>query len=219
MKRYIITTIFSLIFFVYSSAQQLNVGHLVYNVCCEVGDFEFQLKYNNQIEYCKLSTFSKFNVINVLTKTVQKDSIIEVIVSVEPTKIQIWFAYTGSYPSDKADFWLLTDHHSFAGSVVNGWLAVPSFTGDKFSNLKPLCENLARKYPLKSFMFRISPSNSIPFSVLSYGVRDGNLADMRNVPYSYRLVPYFKDLNWKIIWYMDEYGTAKGIIKPNTGWK
>lgn len=58
----------------------------------------------------------------------------------------------------------------------------------------------------------------IPLLVIARGTQNGELADMRWIRNSYRLVPYFKELNWRNIWYQDENGNPKNVMRPATGW-
>lgn len=210
--------IYSFIFFASYLSGQIITGHLVYDVCCEQEDFKFELRYNGKIEYTSAFKLNKEVIISLLSKTVIKDSIIDARAVYDSGKIQIFFAYKGNVPSDRMDLWLVTPHHSYASYAINSGLIVPAFTNANISGLQEICEQIARKYPMRSFMIKPFSSQSIPFNVLSHAVKDGNLADMRNITNSYRLIDYFKELNWKTIWYMDSFGNKKGISRPANGW-
>jgi len=213
--------LFSILFillFASLAGGQIITGHLVYDVCCEQDNFNFEIRYNGSIEYTSVNKINKDVIISLLSKTVHKDSIIDARAVFDSGKIQIFFAYKGNVPSDRMDLWLVTPHHSYASYAINSGIIVPAFTNANIDGLQYKCEQIARTYQIRSFMFKPFSSKSIPFSVLSFGYRDGNLADMRNVANSYRLVDFFKELNWKTIWYMDSSGNKKGISRPTNGW-
>jgi len=87
-----------------------------------------------------------------------------------------------------------------------------------YKDIDIIALGIAKEYPLKSFMVRNFSLPSLPMYVLGNGHRDGNLADMRNIDKSFRLVDYFKELNWKIIHYRDQFGIYKSLLRPNAGW-
>ena len=87
-----------------------------------------------------------------------------------------------------------------------------------YKDIDLLCLSVAKTYPLRSFMVRNFYLPSLPMFVIGNGHRDGNLADMRNIDKSYRLVDYFKEMNWKIIHYKDQFGIQKSLFRPNSGW-
>lgn len=87
--------------------------------------------------------------------------------------------------------------------------------GDDVRNhIKYLCAN----YDIINYFVRSINIPEGPLLILSRGVRDGYLIDMRYIAKSYRLVDYFKELNYNVIWYNDANGLPVGLTRPKTGW-
>ncbi len=85
---------------------------------------------------------------------------------------------------------------------------------DVRQHIKYLCAN----YDIINYFVRSINIPEGPLLVLTRGVRDGYLMDMRYIAKSYRLVDYFKELNYYVIWYNDVRGLPVGITRPKTGW-
>ncbi|MBK9223407.1 MAG: hypothetical protein IPO16_14990 [Saprospiraceae bacterium] len=131
-------------------------------------------------------------------------------------KVEIFFAFKGQIPIDRADVWIRNQHHKFAGYAVNDILVVPQFTRI-IQGLDSTIISIAKNYKINSFMVKPFNLPELPFLILAKNPLNGTLADMRWIKNSIRLVPYFKELNWQIIWFNDN-GAAKVLNRPKTGW-
>lgn len=138
--------------------------------------------------------------------------------SIETDEIEMMFAYKGSVPGNySAEIKLATNYHNYFDNAYQNGFLIPWYihigqSADSLANA------WARLAPIRTFMCRPQSSPLLPFNIIGGGVKNGGLADMRNIPNSYQLVPYFKQANWKIIWYMDSTGQQVGIYKPTKGW-
>lgn len=138
--------------------------------------------------------------------------------SIETDEIEMMFAYKGSVPGNySAEIKLATNYHNYFDNAYQNGFLIPWYihigqSADSLANA------WARLAPIRTFMCRPQSSPLLPFNIIGGGVKNGGLADMRNIPNSYQLVPYFKQANWKIIWYMDSTGKQIGLFKPTTGW-
>lgn len=134
-------------------------------------------------------------------------------------RIEIIFAYKGTQPNYNQEINIETPHALYnMGNAYQNGIYIPQLTVLNSENLRLLAIVLASKYHIKTFMCKPFQLQQVPFIVLTNGTIGGNLMDMRWIPNSYRLVDYFKELNWAIIWY-NEGGKAKSAHRPKSGWK
>ncbi len=189
-------------------------GHLSYSICCEDSNSAVDIKLATKTVSSRFVDINKATVTNLL-KANSIDTIDILEVSNTGSRLEIFFAAKDVVSWDQADFGILTTHHAYYSYAKKNAFILPAFQLLRIDEAKAI--DFVRKYPVNSFMFRQSPQNQFIFNVLGWGQVNGFLADMRNVPNSVRLVPYFKELNWKTIWY-NENGVSKGISRPGTGW-
>lgn len=134
-------------------------------------------------------------------------------------RIEIVFAYKGTQPNYYQEINIETPHALYnMGNAYQNGIFIPQLAVINSENLRLLSIVLASKYHIKTFMCKPFNLQQIPFIILSNGTRNGNTIDMRWIPNSYRLVDYFKELDWQIIWY-NENGKAKSTHRPKSGWK
>lgn len=131
-------------------------------------------------------------------------------------EIEIWFAYKGSSAYDY-EIKLNTPHHFYSDYAYKNAIMIPWWQHIGYKS-DSLAKVLMTYGPYRSFKCTPYPVPELAFQALAYGLRSGGLADMRNVPNSYLLVPFFKSLNWKIIWYQDANGTQKAEYRPGDSW-
>lgn len=132
--------------------------------------------------------------------------------------IEFFFAFVGALPTDRIDNWVQNSHNrNFAGYSGNDMVVVPQFKYINKDTLKNTIIELGRNFEVKSFLVKPWVLPELSFAILSRSPKDGILADMRNIPNSVRLVPYFKELNWSRIWYQEN-SVQKTVVRPSAGW-
>lgn len=217
----IILVLFSLIAIVNLSRAQFVTGH----VLIPGGADSWKGKL---IEIGYLNTYRLIPADSMNTKDwkgllnsvgVHSDSIINIrcYSNLTTGRIEVFFAYKGKQLTDYSDVTVRDGIRAVSGYAKNNAIIVPAF---QFINegLDQTIYKIARSYPCYSFLCKPFSSHELAFSVLSFSPVGGELADMRNIANSYLLVPFFKSLNWKNIWY-NESGKQKNIIRPKTGWQ
>jgi hypothetical protein len=147
---------------------------------------------------------------------IKKDSILYTAAYGSSTtdKVEIFFAYKGKQARQYEDIWIRNQHHAFAGYATNSGVIIPAYNYIKADSIANL---IALTYPVYSFVIKGFDYQSFIFNILAKNPKNGETADMRHIPNSVRLVPYFKELNWNRIWY-NENGVQKSIVRPKTGW-
>ena len=195
---------------------QIVTGHLVYHRCCESPLEEVSITYLGSEQKFIFSKFDSTKIRLLLQKIIPDEKIITARGMSNDSIIEVFFAYKGNIDDNKP-LNLITTAHLYGSYAINNGFIAPYMTL-LYNGLDSLCLNIAKLYPLRSFMIRNYSLPSLPHYVLGNGLRDGNLADMRNIEKSYRLVDYFKELNWKIIHYRDQNGIHKSLFRPNKGW-
>lgn len=131
--------------------------------------------------------------------------------------IELFYSVLMTTPVDNRDIYL--NNGEFVGdyekkSCVKLTNMVYIIGEDVRSHIKYLCAN----YDIINYFVRSINIPEAPLLILTRGVRDGYLMDMRYIAKSYRLVDYFKELNYNVIWYNDLKGLPVGITRPKTGW-
>lgn len=186
------------------------------NVGNEILTFNY-LGYSTDIP---IDIFSPQHFINLLIKAgIDREDIIAVYAKATRSRLEVFLAYHGEIknPRGRADFGFINSLKIPPGYGANNAFIAP-YSKLIADEVIALAENLSFEYEINSFMIRNKAVPSIPLRALLFQVRDGVLADMRNIPYSYLLVQLFKDLNWGRIWYMDENLQQKAVVRPITGW-
>lgn len=195
---------------------QVVTGHLVYKKCCESPLEEVSVNYLGSEEKFIFSKLDSSKIRHLLQRLIPDEKIITARGMSNDSTIEIFFAYKGMIDDNKP-LNLITGAHLYGSYAVNNGFIAP-YMSLVYKGLDSLSLNIAKTYPLRSFMVRNFSLPSLPHYVLGNGLKDGNLADMRNIEKSYRLVDYFKELNWKIIHYRDQFGISKALLRPTRGW-
>jgi hypothetical protein len=196
---------------------QVVTGHLKYNKCCESGDQLVGLGFRGHRVGFKFNSLDSVKVRELVLKFVAPSDIISARGFSNDSTIEVFWCYKGIVNDLNEDIKLETGSHSIGGYASNNGFIAPFFSKIG-TGLDVLGISIAKIYPLKTFMLRNYEARELPFFVLGHGVKNGNLADMRNIKNSYRLVDYFKELNWKIIWYKDQNGVVKSLFRNGLTW-
>ncbi len=206
----------SLLLFAINLNCQIVTGHLIYKKCCEHSHQEVKITYLGKEQKFVFNKLDSSKVRHLLQSLMPDEKIITARGMSNDSTIEIFFAYKGSI-NDNVPINLETGSHLYGSYAVNNGFILPYVTMI-YKDIDLLCLSVAKTYPLRSFMVRNFYLPSLPMFVIGNGHRDGNLADMRNIDKSYRLVDYFKEMNWKIIHYKDQFGIQKSLFRPNSGW-
>lgn len=223
MKHILLTGLWILISSMSMTAQSVVVGILNFNRYDFAPNEKFHVYYQYKYYPLEIDNINAAAIVKMLNfYGVSSDSLIAVEAYGSSTDniVEILFAYRGVIPKETLEVGI---------SITNGGLYV---FGDVSQN-KILINNvmhlstdvvyktiwdISKDYPIRSFMVKPFVMPFIAFNILSRGVVNGVLADMRNINNSYRLVDYFKELNWQIIHYKDAAGNYKTIRRPVNGW-
>lgn len=133
-------------------------------------------------------------------------------------RVELFFAFVGTIPTRTIDVCIQNAHHKYCDYAIQDGLIIPQFQNLNIEELKQVAVFIATRYPLNSFMIKPFSYTSLPHLIIMSGVRDGILADMRNIRCTSRLLDYFIDLNYQIIWYQDCDGKVKNLNRQK-GWK
>lgn len=134
-------------------------------------------------------------------------------------RIECFFAFEGVMPVPRIDFCTQNSHELSCSYAVQDGLIVPQYLNINDALLQKVVVFIAQRYPITTFMVKPFSFDLLPFYVLIRYIQNGTLADMRNINCSERLVDYFIDLNYQIIWYKTCDGKIKNLMRPKTGWK
>ena len=206
----------SLLFLTVTLNSQIVTGHLIYKRCCESPLQEVKVTYLGKEQKFIFNKLDSSKIRHMIQSIVPDEKIITTRGMSNDSTIEIFFAYKGSV-SDNVPLNLVTPSHLYGSYASNNGFILP-YTTMVYKDIDIIALGIAKEYQLKSFMVRNFSLPSLPMYVLGNGHRDGNLADMRNIDKSFRLVDYFKELNWKIIHYRDQFGIYKSLLRPNAGW-
>lgn len=133
-------------------------------------------------------------------------------------RVELFFAFIGTLPTRTLDVCIQNSHHKYCDYATQDGLIIPPFQNLNINDLQNVAVFIATRFPLNSFMIKPFSYTSLPHLVIMRGVMDGILADMRNIKCSSRLLDYFIDLNYQIIWYQDCDGKVKNLNRQK-GWK
>lgn len=133
-------------------------------------------------------------------------------------RIELAFIYKGKQPNYSQEINIETPHALYnMGNAYQNGIYIPALNVINTENLRFAALIMATKYNIRTFMSKPFSLPQVPFIILANGTKNGNLIDMRWIENSYRLVDYFKEANWAIIWY-NENGKAKSLFRPKNGW-
>lgn len=223
MKKSFLLSLCFLIFTTLVKTQDVVVGSIVYTTYDYGPSDNLIVGYLNSTTSVVIDSFTAKDMTDLLIKAgVDKNKIIytDARSSSGDDIVEIWFAYEGKLntTNGQGKFWISNPHHSAYYNAVNNYLAVRQSTKLDIEKMKPVVSKIALNYNIRSFMVKPWSAADIPLLVIARGTQNGELADMRWIRNSYRLVPYFKELNWRNIWYQDENGNPKNVMRPATGW-
>ena len=221
MKR-ILLLLFTLLTGFIACAQTFTTGHLTYGNRYNYSPGEMTiLSFNGASMYLPVDSINNHSVRTLLyIAGLHKDSIITTLGygNSNLDVVEVFFAFKGTLSNKNMDLVLDNAKHRFASYASPNGIIAPYFNYLDKATLESTVKSLYKTYKVNSFMVRNFALDSLPIEVISRSPTNGNLADMRNIPNSYVYVDTFKALNWGIIWYMDNAGKQKGIMRPKTGW-
>lgn len=218
MKKVILSIL--LICLMFGLRGQIVTGSLIYSKKKDIQDNEnVILSYGNFKKQLNVNLIDGKAIEDLLILSgIKKDDILITRGYGNSTlnEVETFFAYKGRQSTRMVNIGVQTYYNTYFSTAYNDGILIPWFTkiGDKMDSIAIALAKLAA---VNSFMCRNIAAPGLALVVLSNGIT-GTLADMRNVPNSYRLVPYFKELNWNLIWWMEADGTVKGEFKPVGGW-
>lgn len=206
----------------FTLSAQFVCGNLIYDRGYDYKPSElFEIGFLNTYSTVNIDNLNNADLIRLLLRAgINKDSIIEARAtgSSLTDRVELFFAYKGKLPGaiERTDVWVRNQYHSYASYAGNNILIVPQFTTIN-EGLDTVIQSLAESYRISSFMVKPFNLPELPFKILAKQPKNGEMADMRYIANSVRLIPYFKELNWKTIWY-NESGKPKSVTRPTTGW-
>lgn len=183
----------------------------------------FHIVYQNKYYPINIDSMNNDAIVNFLGSIgVSRDSIIgaNAYGSSDTDVIEILYAYKGTIPKEYIEIQISISGgglYTF-GDASQNKILINSIAKIPSADVYKLTWDISTAYPVRSFMVKPLSMPSLAFNVLSRGVQNGVLADMRNINNSYRLVDYFKELNWQIIHYKDALGVYKTVRRPVKGW-
>lgn len=200
---------------------RIVTGNLIYNRYDYQPDEKTVLDFNGKTLTVSIDSINDKTVKELLNKSGVPDSLILFTYGYGSSilnRIEIFFAFNGVMQARSLDLSVHNPHEKFSSQAAQDALLIPQYQNANIQKLQAIAVYIANKYPLNSFMIKPFIYPALPHLVIANGVVDGILADMRNIKCSSRLLDYFIELNYQIIWYQDCEGKVKTLNRQK-GWK